>query len=77
MEIQSMFYKVYGYRLGTATQLNMEPILLKNKFRGTMLGVLIGDCLGSPYEGLTNMSSRKKILLQQWLDKLWDTEFRG
>ncbi|XP_011704255.1 PREDICTED: poly(ADP-ribose) glycohydrolase ARH3-like [Wasmannia auropunctata] len=53
----------------------MDPMLLKNKFRGTMLGVLVGDCLGSPWEGST-MSGRKKIFLQKTLDKLWDTKFR-
>jgi len=52
-------------------------MLLKNKFRGTMLGVLVGDCLGSPYEGLQTISARKKVFLRRKLDKLWYTQFRG
>ncbi|XP_071574162.1 ADP-ribosylhydrolase ARH3 isoform X1 [Temnothorax nylanderi] len=54
----------------------MDPMLLKNKFRGTMLGVLVGDCLGSPYEGLTTISRHRKVLLQRRLNKLWNTKFR-
>ncbi|KAL6267129.1 hypothetical protein P5V15_000208 [Pogonomyrmex californicus] len=54
----------------------MDTALLKNKFRGTMLGVLIGDCLGSPYEGLEKLSRLKKTVLQRKHDKLWKTKFR-
>ncbi|KAG5306393.1 ARHL2 glycohydrolase, partial [Pseudoatta argentina] len=54
----------------------MDPVLLKNKFRGTMLGVLVGDCLGSPYEGLKTISIQKKRNLQRRLNQLWDTKFR-
>ncbi|XP_018362694.1 PREDICTED: poly(ADP-ribose) glycohydrolase ARH3-like isoform X4 [Trachymyrmex cornetzi] len=54
----------------------MNPVLLKNKFRGTMLGVLVGDCLGSPYEGLKTISAQKKSDLQRRLNQLWDTKFR-
>jgi len=51
-------------------------MLLKNKFRGTMLGVLIGDCLGSPYEGLAVVSNCKRLALQRRLDTLWNIKFR-
>ncbi|XP_012054528.1 PREDICTED: poly(ADP-ribose) glycohydrolase ARH3-like [Atta cephalotes] len=54
----------------------MDPELLKNKFRGTILGVLVGDCLGSPYEGLKTISAQKKSNLQQRLNQLWDVKFR-
>ncbi|KYQ55519.1 Poly(ADP-ribose) glycohydrolase ARH3, partial [Trachymyrmex zeteki] len=54
----------------------MDPVLLKDKFRGTMLGVLVGDCLGSPYEGLKTVSAQKKSDLQRRLNQLWDTKFR-
>ncbi|EGI59450.1 Poly(ADP-ribose) glycohydrolase ARH3 [Acromyrmex echinatior] len=54
----------------------MDSVLLKNKFRGTMLGVLVGDCLGSPYEGLKTISIQKKRVLQRRLNQLWDTKFR-
>ncbi|XP_011064076.1 PREDICTED: poly(ADP-ribose) glycohydrolase ARH3-like [Acromyrmex echinatior] len=56
--------------------LRMDSVLLKNKFRGTMLGVLVGDCLGSPYEGLKTISIQKKRVLQRRLNQLWDTKFR-
>jgi len=55
----------------------MDPELLKNKFRGTILGVLVGDCLGSPYEGLKTISAKKKSNLQQRLNQLWNVKFRG
>ncbi|XP_011858880.1 PREDICTED: poly(ADP-ribose) glycohydrolase ARH3-like isoform X1 [Vollenhovia emeryi] len=54
----------------------MDPMLLKNKFRGTMLGVLVGDCLGGPCEGLKVMSARRKVELQEWQEKLWNRKFR-
>ncbi|XP_029661700.1 ADP-ribose glycohydrolase ARH3-like [Formica exsecta] len=54
----------------------MDLELLKSKFRGTMLGVLVGDILGSPYEGKKVISARKKIFLQQRLDTLEGTKFR-
>ncbi|EFN69445.1 Poly(ADP-ribose) glycohydrolase ARH3 [Camponotus floridanus] len=54
----------------------MDLELLKSKFRGTMLGVLVGDVLGSPYEGKKVISCRKKIYLQRRLDTLEGTKFR-
>ncbi|XP_072754708.1 ADP-ribosylhydrolase ARH3 [Anoplolepis gracilipes] len=54
----------------------MDLELLKSKFRGTMLGVLVGDILGSPYEGKKVVSARKKIYLQRRLDTLEGTRFR-
>ncbi|GAB1866309.1 ADP-ribosylhydrolase ARH3 [Camponotus japonicus] len=54
----------------------MDLELLKSKFRGTMLGVLVGDILGSPYEGKKVVSCRKKIYLQRRLDTLEGTKFR-
>ncbi|CAL1675890.1 unnamed protein product [Lasius platythorax] len=54
----------------------MDLALLKSKFRGTMLGVLVGDILGSPYEGKKVVSARKKIYLQRRLDALEGTKFR-
>ncbi|XP_029170756.1 ADP-ribose glycohydrolase ARH3-like [Nylanderia fulva] len=54
----------------------MDLTLLKSKFRGAMLGVLVGDILGSPYEGKKVVSARKKIALQRRLDALEGTRFR-
>ncbi|KAL0111704.1 hypothetical protein PUN28_013121 [Cardiocondyla obscurior] len=53
----------------------MDPVLLKDKFRGTMMGALAGDCLGSPFEGST-LSQLKKSLFQKRINTLWDTKFR-
>ncbi|EFN64043.1 Poly(ADP-ribose) glycohydrolase ARH3 [Camponotus floridanus] len=54
----------------------MDLELLKSKFRGTMLGVLVGDILGKPYEGETIISDRKKIDLQRKLDNLEESKSR-
>ncbi|XP_058806431.1 ADP-ribosylhydrolase ARH3-like [Phymastichus coffea] len=43
--------------------------LFRKKFRGSMLGVLTGDCLGSPYEN-EKLSSGTKLVLQNSFDKL-------
>lgn len=69
---------VVEVRLGSrAIMTRMELALLKSKFRGSMLGALVGDCLGSPYEGEESLSPGMKIVLQQALDKLEGTKFRG
>lgn len=48
----------------------MDLLLIKKKFRGCMLGVLSGDCLGSPYEGDHPLTTGEKIILQKSFDKL-------
>lgn len=48
----------------------MDLMLLRSKFRGSMLGALIGDCLGSPYENEKVLSTSMKKILQRSLDKL-------
>lgn len=55
----------------------MDSALLRSKFRGSMLGVLVGDCLGSPYENEESLTDGMKIVLQQSFDKLEGTVFRG
>lgn len=52
----------------------MESNLVRSKFRGSLLGVLIGDCLGSPYEGEYNVS---RIVLQRFFDKLTGPYFKA
>lgn len=54
----------------------MEKMLLRSKFRGTLLGSLIGDCCGAPFEGQV-MDSGSKLLLRQNLDRLEGPFFRG
>lgn len=55
----------------------MDLLLLRSKFRGSMLGVLIGDCLGSPYETEELLTNGMKIILQRSFDKLEGPAFKG
>lgn len=48
----------------------MDLQLLRSKFRGSMLGVVTGDCLGSPYESEDLLTTGMKLILQKSLDKL-------
>ena len=32
--------------------------VLRGKFKGSMIGALLGDCLGSPFEGDSRVSKR-------------------
>ncbi|KAI4472759.1 hypothetical protein M0802_016519 [Mischocyttarus mexicanus] len=48
----------------------MDLQLLKSKFRGSMLGVLMGDCLGAPYENDELLSKGTKLVLQKSFNKL-------
>lgn len=54
----------------------MDLSLLRSKFRGSFLGGLIGDCLGSPYEN-EELSSGMKMVLQQSFDKLEGPMFKA
>lgn len=54
----------------------MEKILLRTKFRGSLLGALIGDCCGAPFEGQV-MDSGSKLVLRQNLDKLEGPFFKA
>ena len=55
----------------------MDMSLLRRKFRGSMLGVLTGDCLGSPYEDQKILSNGERVVLQKSLDKLEGESFKG
>ncbi|XP_015187423.1 PREDICTED: poly(ADP-ribose) glycohydrolase ARH3-like isoform X2 [Polistes dominula] len=48
----------------------MDLQLLKSKFRGSMLGVLMGDCLGAPYENEELLSKGSKLVLEKSFNKL-------
>ncbi|XP_001607700.1 ADP-ribose glycohydrolase ARH3-like isoform X1 [Nasonia vitripennis] len=50
--------------------------LFRRKFRGSILGVLTGDCLGSPYEN-EKLSSGSKLVLQKSFDKLEGPPFKA
>lgn len=52
----------------------VDSVLLANKFRGCLIGSLLGDCLGAPYESEDHVS---KVVLQKDLDKLEGSYFKG
>lgn len=54
----------------------LENSLIKSKFRGCLLGSLIGDCVGAPFEG-DIVTSGDKIVIQKYFDKLQDPSFKG
>lgn len=56
--------------------LKMNKNLLQSKFRGCLLGSLMGDCLGGPYEGQT-VSSGDKIIIQRYFDKMEKPDFKS
>jgi len=46
---------------------SVDSISIDSKFRGCLVGGLLGDCLGAPYEGHYGIS---KPGLQNYFDKL-------
>jgi poly(ADP-ribose) glycohydrolase ARH3 len=46
---------------------SVDSIAIESKFRGCLVGGLLGDCLGAPYEGHYAIS---KPGLQNYFDKL-------
>lgn len=48
---------------------------LASRFRGCMLGSLIGDCLGQPFEGEERPIS--KSVLNSYFEKLHDSNLKG
>ncbi|XP_006623712.1 ADP-ribose glycohydrolase ARH3-like [Apis dorsata] len=55
----------------------MDLSLLKSKFRGSMLGALIGDCTGSPYDNEGQLTCGTKLVLQKSFDKLEGPIFKA
>jgi len=53
---------------------SIDSIPLASKFRGCLVGGLLGDCLGAPYEGDNGIS---KTVLQEYFDKLEGPYFKG
>lgn len=52
----------------------VDKVLLASKFRGTLVGALLGDCLGAPYEDVASISKRQ---LQTYFDKMESTQVKG
>lgn len=55
---------------------SFDKSVLRSKFRGCLLGSLIGDCLGAPYEG-EFVTNGEKIIIQRYFDKLESSAFIG
>jgi poly(ADP-ribose) glycohydrolase ARH3 len=51
---------------------SIDSISLATKFRGCLVGSLLGDCLGAPYELNSRVS---KTVLQKYFDKLEEPYF--
>jgi poly(ADP-ribose) glycohydrolase ARH3 len=51
----------------------IDSISLASKFRGCLVGGLLGDCLGAPYEGDYGIS---KTVLQKYFDTLEGPYFK-
>lgn len=47
------------------------------KIRGSLLGVLIGDCYGLPFEQEIILDSGVRLVLRQYFDKLEGPLFKG
>ena len=55
----------------------MRIIMEAAKFRGSMLGTLVGDCCGAPFEGEAAVESGARLVLKQYFDKLEGPFFKG
>lgn len=47
------------------------------KIRGSLLGALIGDCYGLPFEQETILDAGVRLVLRQYFDKLEGPLFKG
>ena len=55
---------------------NINPNIVLSKFRGSMIGGLVGDCCGAPYENEI-LGKGDKLILKKFLDKLEGPPFVG
>ncbi|XP_063978442.1 ADP-ribosylhydrolase ARH3-like isoform X2 [Diachasmimorpha longicaudata] len=55
----------------------MDLAILRQKFRGSILGALSGDCLGSAYEGDPPMTPGNTVILQKRFDTLEGVDFKA
>lgn len=52
-------------------------IMIRSKFRGSLAGVLIGDCCGSPFKGQEIIEGGEKLVLRKYFDTLEGVFFKG
>lgn len=62
-------------RTFSVLQAMQQPNLL-SKFRGSVLGGLVGDCCGEPYEGQV-LTDGDKAILRRSLNQLEGPYFKG
>lgn len=55
---------------------SMDESVVKTKFRGCLMGALLGDCLGAPFEGDPLSRGALKVI-QNYFDKLEEPNFEG
>ncbi|XP_015127905.1 ADP-ribose glycohydrolase ARH3 isoform X2 [Diachasma alloeum] len=55
----------------------MDLSVLRQKFRGSVLGALSGDCLGAAYQGEPPMTPGNTVILQKRFDTLEGPEFKA
>lgn len=58
------------------SKITMTVNILKHKFRGCLVGCLLGDCLGAPFEG-DALSAGAKLVVQNYFNKLDGPYFQG
>lgn len=54
-----------------------KKIMIRSKSRGSLLGMLIGDCCGSPFKGQEIIEGGERIVLRKYFDRLEGTFFKG
>lgn len=64
------------FSLKNITMSLLDNAMIHSKFRGCLLGSLLGDCLGAPYEG-DFVTDGDKIIIQRYFDKLSGSKFIG
>lgn len=47
------------------------------RFRGTLYGLLVGDCFGALFQEATILSKGSRLVLRKFLDKLEDGSSAG
>ncbi|XP_014292809.1 ADP-ribosylhydrolase ARH3 [Halyomorpha halys] len=52
----------------------LETAVIASKFRGALVGALIGDCFGAPFDHDGKVS---KVILQKYFDKMEDPSFKS
>lgn len=56
--------------------IKMSTDKILSKFRGSLLGSLMGDCLGAPFEG-NDITAGDKLIIQRYFNKMEEADFTG